>query len=283
MVKKFFITEVFSENPYGGNQLATFPDSEATSADEMQKIARAINFSETTFVTGGSMVEGYDVRIFTPTAEIPFAGHPALGTAYLLRNLVDPHATSMITVNLGVGPICVIFDAGELVWIQQNEPKFQKVIEPEVVAEELGLDYSQLDTRPPCQVVSTGLEFLIVPLRNYEALKQAVAPIYNKLPAACFLFCPGGYDAGQEVRARMFAIELGVIEDPATGSANGCLAAYLAAYQVFGETLVEVKVGQGYEIDRPSQLYIYAKKEPDSFNVKVGGKVRLVAEGEWLF
>ena len=80
----------------------------------------------------------------------------------------------------------------------------------------------------------------------------------------------------------MFANELGVTEDPATGSANGCLAAYLAEHRVFGETLVEAKVGQGYEIDRHSQLYIYAKKEPASFKVKVGGKVRLVAEGEWL-
>ena len=283
MVKrKFFITEVFSENVYGGNQLATFPDSGALNGDEMQKIARAFNFSETTFVTGGSLANGYDVRIFTPAAEVPFAGHPTLGTGYLLRNLIDPNTVSMITLNLGVGPIPIYFDSGELLWMQQNEPEFQKVIEPEVVAEELGLDQSQIDTKFPCQFVSTGLEFLIVPLRSYEALKQAVAPQSSPLAAAWFLFCLGGYDAGQQVQARMFANELGVTEDPATGSANGCLAAYLAEHRVFGETLVEAKVGQGYEIDRHSQLYIYAKKEPSSFNVKVGGKVRLVAEGEWL-
>ena len=282
MKRKFYITEVFSEKAYGGNQLATLPNAGGLSTDLMQKIARTFNFSETTFITGGSLAEGYDVRIFTPLTEVPFAGHPTLGTGYLLRNIIAPNITSRVTLNLDIGPIPVDFDDRGLLWMRQNQPVFSDKVAPEIVAEELGLDLSQIDTRFPCQLVSTGLEFLVVPLRSYEALKQAVAPQSSKLVAASLLFCPGGYVSTQQIQARMFAVQLGVTEDPATGSANGCLAAYLAEHKFFGAHEVRVTVGQGYEINRPSQLYIFAKKEASNFLVKVGGKVRLIAEGEWL-
>ena len=280
--RKFFFTEVFSESAYGGNQLATLPDAGGLSTVEMQKIARAFNFPETTFVTGGSLADGYDVRIFTPASEVPFAGHPTLGTGYLLRNVIDPHTISTITLNLGIGGIVVNFDDGDVLWMQQNQPEFSQAIAPEVVAQDLGLDRDLLDTRFPCQLVSTGLEFLIVPLRNYKALKQAVAPQSSQLATPYFLFCPGGYDSAQQIQARMFAVELGVTEDPATGSANGCLAAYLVEHQFFGSTKAALKVGQGYEINRPSQLYLFAEKKDGDFLIEVGGKVRLIAEGEWL-
>jgi len=282
MKRKFFVTEVFSESAYGGNQLATLPDSAELSTNEMQKIARAFNFPETTFVVGGSVADGYEVRIFTPTSEVPFAGHPTLGTAYLLRNFIDPYPTSTITLNLGIGPITVYFDDGDVLWMRQNQPEFHEAIAPEVVAHDLGLDPGLLDTRFPCQLVSTGLEFLIVPLRNYKALKQAVAPQSSQLAVPYFLFCPGGYESEQQIQARMFAVELGVTEDPATGSANGCLAAYLVEHQFFGSTKTALKVGQGYEINRPSQLYLFAEKKAGDFIIEVGGKVRLIAEGEWL-
>ena len=282
MKRKFFITEVFSEKAYGGNQLATLPDAAGLSSDEMQRIARAFNFAETTFVTGGSLAGGYDVRIFTPASELPFAGHPTLGTSYLVHNVVDPHRASTVTLNLGVGPISVNFDDSDVLWMRQNQPEFGDVIAPDFVARELGLHPDQLDSDFPCQLVSTGLEFLMVPLRFYDGLKQAVPPRSGQLPAACFLFCPGGYDVSQRIQARMFAVELGVIEDPATGSANGCLAAYLAEHRFFGNSEVTATVGQGYEINRPSQLYLSARKHAGSFRIEVGGKVRMVAEGEWL-
>ena len=282
MKRKFYITEVFSECAYGGNQLATIPDAGDMDVDEMQKIARAFNFPETTFITGGSYREGYDVRIFTPVSEVPFAGHPTLGTSYLLRHVINRQPASTITLNLGVGPITVRFDGGDVLWMRQNKPKFGEVISSESVAAELGLDIDLLDARFPCQRISTGLEFLIVPLIDYGALRQARPPQSRRLAEAFLLFCPGGYNSSQRIQARVFAVELGVTEDPATGSASGCLAAYLVEHRFFGDTEVSTRVGQGYEINRPSQLYIAASKSQGLYAIEVGGKVRHVAEGDWL-
>ena len=280
MSYKFYITEVFAEGPYAGNQLATLFNADSLSTDEMQKIARTFNFAETTFVTGGSLEVGFDVRIFTPNSELLFAGHPTLGTSFLIKRELLKQDVSELTLNLGVGPITVEFSSDDILWMRQNEPSFGKCIEASVIAEELGLDVALIASDMPCQLVSTGLEFLIVPVKSYEALKSArgasgQAPGY-------LVFCAGGYNDEQQIQARMFAGSLGVPEDAATGSANGCLAAYLAEYQYFGASKVDFKVGQGYEIDRPSQLYLRSEKRGDEFLVEVGGKVRFAAEGQWL-
>lgn len=280
---KFYITDVFSEGPYAGNQLATIPDPGDLSAEEMQKIAREFNFAETTFITGGSLENGFDVRIFTPTHELPFAGHPTLGTSYLIAREVIGRDVSEITLNLGVGRIPVTFDDSGILWMQQNPPAFGDVVDSGLVAEELGLEVSQVAADFPCQFVSTGLEFLLVPLASYDALKAARVTT-SELARGYFVFCSGGYSDDQQIQARMFAAGMGVPEDPATGSANGCLAGYLAHYEFFGSSDVDIRVGQGYEIDRPSQLYLKSGKRPgpDGYWVEVGGRVRLVAKGEWL-
>ena len=280
MSRKFFITDVFSEGPYAGNQLATMPDASGISAEEMQQIARAFNFAETTFITGGSLEKGFDVRIFAPNSELPFAGHPALGTSYLIRNEILKSDVPELILNLGVGPISVTFADDGVLWMTQNQPEFGSLFDPADVAGELGVEPTDIDARFPCRNVSTGLEFLLVPLVSYRALKQAYVS-QSLLAQAYFLFCAGGYNSEQQFRARMFAAELGVKEDPATGSANGCLAAYLAEYEYFGPGPVDVSVGQGYEIERPSQLYLQSEKRTDEFSIRVGGKVRVVAEGDW--
>ena len=280
MSRKFFITDVFSEGPYAGNQLATMPDASGISAEEMQQIARAFNFAETTFITGGSLERGFDVRIFTPNSELPFAGHPTLGTSYLIRNEILKSDVPELILNLGVGPISVTFADDGVLWMTQNQPEFGSLFDPADVAGEIGVEPTDIDARFPCRNVSTGLEFLLVPLVSYTALKQACVS-QSLLAQAYFLFCAGGYNSEQQFRARMFAAELGVKEDPATGSANGCLAAYLAEYEYFGPGPVDVSVGQGYEIERPSQLYLHSEKRTDEFSIRVGGKVRVVAEGDW--
>ena len=280
MSRKFFITDVFSEGPYAGNQLATMPDASGISAEEMQQIARAFNFAETTFITGGSLEKGFDVRIFSPNSELPFAGHPALGTSYLIRNEILKSDVPELILNLGVGPISVTFADDGVLWMTQNQPEFGSLFDPADVAGELGVEPTDIDARFPCRNVSTGLEFLLVPLVSYAALKQAYVS-QSLLAQAYFLFCAGGYNSEQQLRARMFAAELGVKEDPATGSANGCLAAYLAEYEYFGPGPVDVSVGQGYEIERPSQLYLQSEKRTDEFSIRVGGKVRVVAAGDW--
>jgi len=280
MTRKFFITDVFSEGPYAGNQLATMPDASGISTEEMQQIARAFNFAETTFITGGCLEKGFDVRIFTPNSELPFAGHPTLGTSYLIRNEIIKSDVGELTLNLGVGPIPVTFADDGILWMTQNQPEFGTSFDPADVANELGLEPTDIDVRFPCRNVSTGLEFLLVPLVSYAALKNAYVG-QGQLAQTYFLFCAGGYNSEQRVQARMFAAKLGVMEDPATGSANGCLAAYLAEYEYFGPGPVDVSVGQGYEIERPSQLYLQSEKRSDEFSIRVGGKVRVVAEGEW--
>lgn len=276
----FYITDVFAEGAYAGNQLATLLDAADISSEEMQKIAREFNFAETTFVTGGSLEDGFDVRIFTPAAEIPFAGHPTLGTSFLLRNEVLKSEVTSLVLNLAVGKIPVSFSADGKLWMQQKPPVFAETFSVEAVAKELALEPGDIDVRFPAQAVSTGLEFLMVPLTNYSALKKSRVTD-STLAQGYFVFCKGGYNEEQGIQARMFASRLGVAEDPATGSANGCLAGYLVEYEYLGSHEVAVTVGQGYEIGRPSQLYLKASKTGDEYDIRVGGKVRIVADGIW--
>ena len=140
MTRKFFITDVFSEGPYAGNQLATMPDASGISTEEMQQIARAFNFAETTFITGGSLEKGFDVRIFTPNSELPFAGHPTLGTSYLIRNEILKSDVGELTLNLSVGPIPVTFADDGILWMTQNQPEFGTSFDPADVANVATLD-----------------------------------------------------------------------------------------------------------------------------------------------
>ncbi len=280
MSHMFYITDVFAEGPYSGNQLATMLDASEFSTEEMQQIALEFNFAETTFITGGNLEDGFDVRIFTPFTEVPFAGHPTLGTSFLLRNEILKSEVESLVLNLAIGKIPVTFSSDGKLWMQQKPPVFGKAIPTEAVAKELGLDPGDIDGRYPAQPVSTGLEFLMVPLTSYTALKKARVTD-SKLADCYFVFCEGGYNDEQNIQARMFAAKLGVVEDPATGSANGCLASYLVEHELLGNNEVEVIVGQGYEINRPSQLYLEASKVDGEFDIRVGGKVRVVAEGMW--
>jgi trans-2,3-dihydro-3-hydroxyanthranilate isomerase len=281
MARPFYITDVFAEGPYAGNQLATLFDAAGLAAAEMQKIAREFNFAETTFVMGGDAEQGFDVRIFTPAEELPFAGHPTLGTAFLLRELVTGSGQQTLCLNLPVGKIQVSFAEDGIVWMTQQQPIFGETLAHGVIAAELGLVEDQLDQQFPVQLVSTGLEFLLVPVRHLADL-QAIVPRADASHRAILAFCVGGYEPDQAIAARMFAPGLGVVEDAATGSANGCLAAYLVAHGYLGSATIDLRVGQGYEIGRPSQLSLKAHKMGSHFTIKVGGRVRLVARGEFL-
>jgi trans-2,3-dihydro-3-hydroxyanthranilate isomerase len=280
--REYYLTDVFAEGPYAGNRLATVTDAADLSTTEMQNIALAFNFAETTFICGGSAESGFDVRIFTPAAEIPFAGHPTLGTAFLLRHVLHRSDEAIVHLNLVAGKIPVTFSDDGIVWMRQNQPIFGKQLDHVYVSEQLGIDESMLDVSVPCQYVSTGLEFLLIPLSSPQALNEISIGI-NDLAPSVFFFCKGGYSDEQQISARMFAEEFGISEDPATGSANGCLAAYLVEHEYFESAELDIKVGQGYEIQRPSQLYLRAKKVADNhFELNVGGRVNLVASGQWL-
>jgi trans-2,3-dihydro-3-hydroxyanthranilate isomerase len=283
----FYIVDVFAEEKYAGNQLAVVLGGTDLPDETLQKIALEMNYSETTFVLLDEEIGGgYDVRIFTPGDEVPFAGHPTLGTAYVIQQEILASSAERITLKLKAGEIPVTF--GEVLWMRQLAPTFGTILDPASVAGTLGLEGADLDDRYPVQEVSTGLPALIVPLRSLDALRRCRVDWdrYTEVAGSgknLYVFCPESHDDGPgELSARMFANDLGVPEDPATGSAAGCLAAYLLEHSYLGTDSVDVRVEQGYEIDRPSLLYLQAEKKGDQTSVHVGGKVQPVARGELI-
>lgn len=290
----FYIVDVFAVDKYTGNQLAVFTDAANLSEREMQQIAKEINYSETTFITAKEPQNGgYNVRIFTPERELPFAGHPTLGTAYIIQQTILNQAIETLKLNLKVGQIPVTWqnldELGEVLWMRQNSPTFHQKLEASALAQVLSLPVDAIDSRFPIQEVSTGIPFIIVPLKNHESLKQIrinreqyFELVETTESKEILVFCPETYDPKNQLSVRVFAEYLGIPEDPATGSANGCLAAYLAEYSYFGKPFIDLRVEQGYEIGRPSLLLLKAEKKQDTINVSVGGKVIMVAKGEFV-
>lgn len=294
MQRRFYILDVFAEERYAGNQLAVIRDAAGLTGLDMLAITREMNYSESTFLMSEEPLDGgYDVRIFTPGEEIPFAGHPTLGTAWLIQQEVIRQPVPRILLNYHVGQIPVDFTykdgQPDELWMRQLEPVFGPVFEPAAVASVLGLKPTQLDQRFPCQEVSTGLPFLIVPLfdlaavrscrANTEALLKLLADTQAK---NILVFAPETYQPENDLNVRVFTDYLGIPEDPATGSANGCLAGYLAKYRYFGSSRLQVRVEQGYEINRKSLLLLRAEDDGCHITIEVGGKVLSVARGELL-
>ncbi len=291
---QFYIVDVFAVEKYTGNQLAVFIDAAALSEVQMQRLAKEINYSETTFITSTDLRDGgYDVRIFTPNKELPFAGHPTLGTAYIIQRKIINQPVEKVNLNLKVGQIPVTWhqtvDADEVLWMRQNPPTFHQILQSSALAPVLGLELDEIDSRFPIQEVSTGIPIIIVPLKTHESLRrirvnreQYFDLVENTQSKAILGFCPETYAPENDLSVRVFAEYLGVPEDPATGSANGCLAGYLVEYSYFGEKPVDVRVEQGYEIGRPSLLLLKAQKKQDIIEVSVGGKVMMIAKGELI-
>lgn len=288
----FYIVDVFAEKRYTGNQLAVCRVDRDLTQEEMQDIAREMHFSETTFIFSDTPKDGgYPVRIFTPEAELPFAGHPTLGTAFVIQKEIIRQPVEKITLNLKVGQIPVTFgDADgdrEILWMQQKEPEFGQTFESSKLAKVLGLDEPDIDSTFPVEAVSTGLPHIIVPVRGLTALKKASLSRrhYDDLVSdtdikAVMTFCGEGYHEHHDLSVRMFAPALGVLEDPATGSGNGCLAAYVVKHRYLGSEQINIKTAQGYEINRPSLLFLNASRESGRFDIRVGGKVIKIAQGE---
>ena len=290
---KYVLTDVFAEAKYSGNQLATFLDATSLSDDEMQNIAREINFSETTFIfPDQSRPSAYRVRIFTPGSEVDFAGHPALGTAFVIRNTLIDGDETRVVLHLNVGDVPVDWvemEKGTVIpFMRQKPPVFGERVQSNRMAELLSLNPDDIDTGWPVETVSTGLPFFIVPLKDAKALKKIMVQsgpyqelIQHSEAKSILAFCPEGYTKEQVLGVRVFPIHYGIPEDPATGSGNGCLAAWLVKNQYFGTETVDISVGQGYEIGRPSLLRLKASRVQGDIEVNVGGQVRWVAEGYW--
>jgi len=283
---QFYIVDVFAEQPLAGNQLAVFISAGAIDTDEMQRLAREMNYSETTFIESVEQREGgFDVRIFTPQKEVPFAGHPTLGTAYLIQQEIIRQPVESLKLNLKIGQIPVEFTYRgtdpDVLWMVQPKPTFGRTLEPASLHEVLGVDLSDIDDRFPIQESSTGFPFIIIPLKTLDAVNRISVRrdrcfelIEQTEAKALLAFAPETYSPENDLHVRVFADYYGTPEDPATGSANGSLAAYLVEKRYFGGDSIDIRVEQGYKLARPSLLFLRAAKEDGGITVRVGGRVQ---------
>jgi len=286
---QFFQFDVFTSSPLDGNPLAVFPNASGLSNDQMQAIAREMNLSETTFVfPRDAAVEkerGIRVRIYTVQEELPFAGHPTLGTAFALRG---SSGAAEIRLELNVGTIPVRFEDppgqpafGEMT---QIDPVFGMVHDRKKVAQVTGIPIDDIAPDVPVQTVSTGVPFTILPLRDLAAARrlridQERASEYLAASGGKFFFCVARetVDPSARLHARMLFYNG---EDPATGSASGCAAAWMVEHGV-AKPDERVMIEQGVEMKRPGRIFVSASRRNDRVvNVRVGGNVVEVLRGE---
>jgi trans-2,3-dihydro-3-hydroxyanthranilate isomerase len=289
---EFVQLDVFTQTPLAGNPLAIFPDGRGLNDAEMQALAREMNLSETTFIfprDGATEArEGKKVRIFTVEQELPFAGHPTLGTAlYLYASGSNQKKPAEITLDLKAGKIPVRFNAnsqnaggdqvdgqvfGEM---RQRDPEFGTPLSRDDVARVIGIAVDEIPSEWPIQPVSTGLTFTIVPFRNRQTLSdlkfsyiQAADFLRNTGANFFYFLCPERREGRLEARARMFFYGG---EDPATGSAAGCAASWMVRHGVANSDEQAV-IRQGIECRRPSEMHVRATRVGDRVtNVRVGG------------
>jgi trans-2,3-dihydro-3-hydroxyanthranilate isomerase len=292
----FILVDVFTSRPFGGNQLAVFTDGATLSASEMQELAHEMNFSESTFVMPPDSSGARRVRIFTPKHEIPLAGHPTVGTTWVLASRGDialDSASVDATLQLGIGPVTVTVESNggkpDFVWMAHREPEFgAKRRDRGRIAKALGITAADIRDDLPIQIVSTGFPFLFVPIRTLDALAKC-AP---NAPALAGLFKPGDQilpvymfvanESGEFApRSRMFAPFTGVSEDPATGSASAPFCAYAATYGLIDPApKASFLIQQGVEMGRPSEIHVeVARKDSGAFAIRIGGRCAIVGEG----
>ncbi len=297
----FYIVDVFTEGgkKYTGNQLAVVRNARSLSQSQKQSIAREMHFSETSFILSDEKRgNGFDVRIFTPGTELPFAGHPTLGTALVIQQETIKRAIGSLYLNLRIGqiPVSIFYKEGRVVrelWMRQKDPSFKGDGSHSIrdLATVLGIGEDLFDRRFPVEDVSTGLPTTIIPLKSLKAVRRARVNqsayfdyVKDREAKGILIFSSETYNHRNHLNARFFAESYGVSEDPATGSANGCLAGYLMKNRYFKSDVLKniIRVEQGYEIGRPSMLLLKAirdRTEKKKIHVQVGGNARIIASG----
>lgn len=293
MKPRFYIVDVFAARSYTGNPLAVVIGGDL-SDETMQQVAAEINYSETTFVRPTPEPDGgYRVRIFTPAREIAFAGHPILGTAWVVRHHLAPQHAGHVQLNFKAGPVAVTFDPtatdGEVAWFLAPPVTSGPTCSRERIAVALGLVTDDIDTRAPVQQFAAGTAAMIVPLRSLDALRRsrldlaAYADLVREgFPPLVYLFCTETREPGNHLSARFFFEAHGVREDPATGNGAAFLGAYLLQYKLFPEAELSLRIEQGHEIRRPSLVRLRARMVDGSSEIHVGGKVIPTVSGELL-
>ncbi len=299
---QFIQADVFTEVIFGGNPLAVFPDAEGLSDKEMQQIAREMNLSETAFVVPPSDPKAdVRVRFFTPSAEIPLAGHPTIGTHIVLASLGRYEITGPVTriwqqIEVGTLAVDLITDADGVTnraVMTQDEARHGDIYEDAgKLAQALGLEEKDIHPDLPVQVYSTGLPGLIIPLASLDAIQRISlnVGVFNEIcrtmsVTGAEVFTLETLDAAHHAHVRNFDPLIGVFEDPATGSMAGALGAYLLAKEVFEydyeTSTTHLVVEQGYEMGRPSLIEVDVDiREGIVSEVRVGGQVVILIEGE---
>ena len=299
MALSYLHYDVFTDEPLLGNQLAVFTDARGVDTVRMQRLAAEMHFSESTFVLPAEE-PGTDIRmrIFTPRNEMPMAGHPTIGSTFALAHtgVIRPGSARFV-FGLNIGPVPVDLewngDALRFAWMAQSAPAFGPVVDDRgAVAAALGLEAGDLVRDLPVQQVSCGVPFLLVPLRDRQAVDRAVsdAAAFRRLTEATgldlaiFLFSIDPPGSSETVYSRMFAPEFGIIEDPATGSASGPLGCYLLHHCIVqGDAARQMVSLQGAVMGRSSRIHISIDSAGGQITrVRVGGEAVLVACGELL-
>ena len=295
---KFYTADVFTEQIFGGNQLAVFPDARGLDTDLMQKIAKEFNLSETAFVFPPEKSSNTKkLRIFTPATELPFAGHPTVGTAYVLASigvipLEDAQTEIIFEEGVGLVPVSIYAEAGKPISAYLTAAKLPEFgdnpISYDIIAQTISLQERDLllgEWSP--QPASCGVPFLFIPVRDRDALARASLNreywhknLKSSWAPDVYLFCLDPEREGSDIRSRMFAPSMGIEEDPATGAAASALAGYLGVRNSTTDGIVKWQVEQGFEMGRPSILQVEAEKVNGNIvKVRVGGRSIMVSEG----
>jgi trans-2,3-dihydro-3-hydroxyanthranilate isomerase len=275
---RYVVADVFTDRPLAGNQLAVFTDARELGDDEMQSLARELKFSESVFVLPPDGEGHVRMRIFTPTAEVPFAGHPTLGTAFVLGGPLQVQEIRLETLS-GVVPVALEREGDRIVFgrMQQPLPTWRPFEDEAKLLDGLGLERAEL----PVELYNNGMHHVYVAFASAEevaALKPDLSA-FADAPAVLGINCFAG--EGTHWKTRMFSPSGGFMEDPATGSAAGPLAVHLARHGriAFGD---EIEISQGVEIGRPSTLFARADGSAEQLEaVEVGGSAVIVARGEF--
>jgi trans-2,3-dihydro-3-hydroxyanthranilate isomerase len=294
MKYRYYICDVFTETRFGGNQLAVLPKADGLSKEQMQQIAREFNFSETTFVFPAKAGHTRHVRIFTPAREVPFAGHPNVGTAFVLASAgelgeIKSSFTAIFEEEAGLVWVAIQVSSGKIASCELTAPQslsIGKTLGSELVAAAISIDPKEIvtNTHQP-QVASVGLPFIIVEVRGRSVLERARINMSGFEAIGAQGVMPDLYfytraNDGFDIRARMFAPLSGVPEDPATGSANCALAGLLAHYDAKASGDFTWRIAQGVEMGRPSTLIARAEKKDGVVQAtRIGGASVLVSEG----
>jgi trans-2,3-dihydro-3-hydroxyanthranilate isomerase len=288
----YLLVDVFTEQQFGGNPLAVFPEAAGIAPELMQRIANELNLSETSFVLPAENGGDFRVRFFTPHMELPLAGHPTVGTADVLRREGIIKAPGRVIFEEGVGPISVTLAEDGVITMQQPVPRFGDVIaDREAVAEMLSLSADDLHPDYPVQPVSSGVPFVYIPIRNLDAMARIKLrrDVWDRLlkdsdAPHVFTFTPQTQLPGSTVHCRMFAPAMGISEDPATGAASGPLGAYLVKYGLVPtEQAAAIVSEQGVMMGRPSLIHIQVQLDGDQITgVAIGGRSVYMGSGKLI-